>query len=306
MDIHHAFTTLGLPPQATLAQARAAYQLLRRQQPELRAPTAQLNAAYTAIVAHLLVRPLWDRASGAQATPPPIVGAANGHAPGFVPFDCKRGFVADGPVLPARRILRLSLAEAARGGVKRMAASTAGRYLRQVVGDPGNALWVADIRIPPGTRDGAEVALEHMQIQASAHAQVRGLRVTVELEKHPLFQLQDDRLTVTVPLSVWDWMLGGVLTVPTLDGVVRMAFAPYAVQLMLRDHGWPCAGLPQQRHPLYVQLHRFYPESLIEANRNLLHLLAARARVPEVQAWQRSMQAWVESPRDANSTQPGT
>lgn len=155
--------------------------------------------------------------------------------------------------------------------------------------------WMVDVRIPAGTLDGAEVQPGDIRVRSGAHLLPRKLVVTVQLEKHPIFQLDQDRLSVSVPISVWKWTLGGAILVPTLDGSTRVSLPVRPAAVMVKHQGWPLLDKPDQRRPLFVIPKVVYPDSLGDEERRMLQALDARARLPEVDSWNRSAQAWMES-----------
>ena len=120
----------------------------------------------------------------------------------------------------------------------------------------------------------------------------------MQIEKHPLFRLDQNRLSVAVPISVWRWALGGEITVPTLDGSVRvnLPIAPSAI--LVKNQGWPNYQEPHLRKPLFVLPKVVYPEQLRPEERRMLELLDVRSHLPEVQGWSRHVQAWMESSSD--------
>ena len=304
MDIQQAFSELGLSPHATPTQARMSYHQLTQNwhpqasdNPQAMARLQAIHAAYEAVLAHWLARAEVATPSRPADLPVLALRDAVGSSAGFAEFDDKNGFVGARARPPLVRVLRLSLTEAARGCIKRVSATANGSCLYSA-GDAeavANSIWLADVRIPPGTLDGAQVPLSDIQIRASSFAQPRGLRVMVQLDKHPLFRLDHDRLTVTMPLSIWDWITGGDVTVPTLQGHARVTLPPHAGVLKIMQQGWPKAGQPGQRHPLYLQPRRVYPSRLDAADAMLVKELAQRHHLPEVAGWQRSLQAWMDS-----------
>lgn len=81
-------------------------------------------------------------------------------------------------------------------------------------------------RVPPGADDGSVV-----RIPGRGAADLGGRRgdvvVTVRVEPHPLFGRVGDDVTITVPVSYSEAVLGTEVSVPTLDGdVVRLRVPP--------------------------------------------------------------------------------
>ncbi|NVO05059.1 MAG: DnaJ domain-containing protein [Rhodoferax sp.] len=296
MDLTHAFSELGLALHATPAQAKTAYRTLaKRWHPDVnRSPDADtrmkhINVAYAAVIAHLTLR---ERvAAGPQPSPatpqrPAAAAARRGAArsSGFAEFDWRAGFTrVDGRQgQPTQRTLQLSLLEAAFGCVKRIRGSASDG-------------WTLLVRIHPGTCDGAVIAPQDIRICASVQALPQTITLSVRIVKHPLFQLEQDRLSVHVPISIWRWVLGGEITVPTLDGLARVHLPPRASAVQLQNQGWPRFQQARQRLPLWVVPQRVYPAGLGDGDRRLLQALDAAARLPEVEGWKRSLQDWAES-----------
>ena len=155
--------------------------------------------------------------------------------------------------------------------------------------------WLVDVRIYAGTTDGAEVQTRDIRVRAGVESLPQAFKLTVQIEKHPLFKLNQDRLSVTVPVSLWRWALGGDITVPTLDGSARVGLPTKPAAVLVKDQGWPAFKNPQQRRPLFVLPQIVFPEQLREEERFVLQSLDAHSTMPEVLGWSRNVQAWVES-----------
>lgn len=303
MDIHHAFAELGLKFQTTAAEAKSAYRsLAMRWHPDVSAsPDADarmktINVAYAVVTRYLDLRD--QSASPSQAKP------ASAHcadrpgaraAAGFSEFDWQSGFAsrakASAPLRErlVQRTVQVSLFEAAFGCVKRVRGMVAG------AGKTEGLAWSVDVHIHAGTLDGADIAPADIRVCCSAHALPRAFKLSVQIEKHPLFKLDRDRLSVSVPMSVWRWALGGAVTVPTLDGTARVSLAPRSGVVLVPNQGWPLARQPQQRHPLLVLPQRVFPQSLSDEDRRLLRALDAGAHLPEVDGWRHSVRAWTQA-----------
>lgn len=301
MDLHHAFAELGLTLQATPAEAKVAYRTLAMRchpdispSPGAEARMKTINVAYAAVSAHLDLR---NKPAAVSKSPSAAQRPAGGHgastASGFSEFDWKTGFAARATATPRERLVQrtvqVSLFEAAFGCVKRVRGTVSG------TGRSALNTWLVEVRIHPGSQDGMEIAPVDIRACPSMHPLPRTLRLAVQIEKHPLFRLDKDRLSVTVPMSLWRWALGGALTVPTLDGSVRLNLAPRSGVVLLRDMGWPQFKQPQQKGPLFVMPQRVLPESLSDEDRRLLQALDAGVRLPEVDGWNHSVQNWMHA-----------
>eukprot|EP00922_Rhytidocystis_sp_ex-Travisia-forbesii_P066280 GHVS01098387.1.p1 GENE.GHVS01098387.1~~GHVS01098387.1.p1 ORF type:complete len:469 (-),score=102.00 GHVS01098387.1:208-1614(-) len=92
------------------------------------------------------------------------------------------------------------------------------------------------ITIPPGVRQGME-----MRIANEGHAGARGGRAghlfaTINIRSHPVFRIVDDDVHADVGLSLKQCLLGGAVSVPTLDGSLELTIAagtpPSAVKIL--------------------------------------------------------------------------
>jgi molecular chaperone DnaJ len=78
------------------------------------------------------------------------------------------------------------------------------------------------MRIPPGVQDGQKIRLAGQGEPGQRGAPAGDLYVLVHVSPHPLFGRSGDDLTLTVPVSFPELVLGTTLTVPTLDGSVKV------------------------------------------------------------------------------------
>jgi len=81
-------------------------------------------------------------------------------------------------------------------------------------------------RIPAGVADGQRIRLAGKGDPGSGGGPRGDLFVVVHVTPHELFGRNGDNLTLTVPVTFPELALGTTLTVPTLDGPVRLRVAP--------------------------------------------------------------------------------
>lgn len=155
--------------------------------------------------------------------------------------------------------------------------------------------WTVDVTVHAGSPNGMLAQNSDIRVISGAEALPHRLELTLQIEKHPLFQLDQGRLSVSVPISVWQWVLGGEITVPTLDGSARIRLPNRPTVMLIKNQGWPQYKAPGERKPLFVMPKIIYPELLQAEERRMLELLDVRSQMPEVQGWSRHVQAWVES-----------
>jgi molecular chaperone DnaJ len=155
--------------------------------------------------------------------------------------------------------------------------------------------WMVDVQIRAGALEGGEIPVNDIRLRSPLQESSRKFKLTVQIEKSPIFRLNQDRLSVIVPISSLRWTLGGDMTVPTLDGSIRVQIPARPTGFWIKDQGWPLAGQPDHRKPLFVLPKMVFPENLDAHERSLLQALDARCKLPEVEGWNRTVQAWMES-----------
>lgn len=125
--------------------------------------------------------------------------------------------------------VRLTFSEAFRGAQKRF----------QV----GNE--TITVRIPAGAKPGSRVRVRGKGSFNSYNRSRGDLYLNVELEKHPFFQFENDKLVCEVPIAPDEAVLGASVDVPTPDGMVTVKIPPgirSGQSLRLRGKGWKGAN----------------------------------------------------------------
>jgi molecular chaperone DnaJ len=124
----------------------------------------------------------------------------------------------------------------------------------QVVDDPcptcaGNGVTTQTrtitVRIPAGVKDGQRIRLAGKGAPGRRGGPAGDLFVVVHVSDHELFARKGDDLTLTVPITFPEAVLGTTLTVPTLDGVVTLkvpAGTSSGRTLRVRGRGVPGRG----------------------------------------------------------------
>jgi DnaJ-class molecular chaperone len=140
------------------------------------------------------------------------------------------------------------------------------------------------VKIPPGLNPGAKIRLKG---QGDASGQL-DLIITVDVEPHPYFTRDGRNLSVEVPITVPEAILGSKVEVPTLDGFKTLPIPPgtsSGQKLRLRGQG--VAG--SKNHPdgdLYVILKVIVPKSVDDESRKLIEEFAERNPAqPRVGLW---------------------
>jgi molecular chaperone DnaJ len=127
------------------------------------------------------------------------------------------------------------------------------------------------MRIPPGVADGQRIRLAGQGEPGMRGAPAGDLYVLVHVTAHPVFGRSGDDLTMTVPVSFPELVMGATLTVPTLDGTVSLKVPPGTVNgqtLRVRGKGiTPRHGRPGD---LLVTLQVAVPAKLDRAAKEAL------------------------------------
>jgi DnaJ-class molecular chaperone len=97
--------------------------------------------------------------------------------------------------------------EAARGAKKRLTLSD------------GKSL---DITIPPGTVDGQSLRLKGQGLPGQGGAPNGDAYVEIGVKPHPYFEREGSDILLECPISLGEAVLGGQITVPTIDGNVSL------------------------------------------------------------------------------------
>jgi DnaJ-class molecular chaperone len=160
----------------------------------------------------------------------------------------------------------LTLEEAFRGATRRVVIARNGQER------------TVDIRIPAGVKDGARVRAAGEGGEPSQGGQAGDLYLTVHILPHPRFERRGQDLHARMPVPVTTAVLGGEVTVPTLDAPVRLKIpaltAPGRV-FRLRGHGMPAVGNKQERGDLYATADVQLPSRLTDEQRKHYEALKA-------------------------------
>jgi len=82
------------------------------------------------------------------------------------------------------------------------------------------------VRVPPGVADGQRIRLKGKGSAGRNGGPPGDLNVIVHVARHPLFGRRGTDLTLTVPVTFAEAVLGAEITVPTLEGSVILKLPP--------------------------------------------------------------------------------
>jgi DnaJ-class molecular chaperone len=101
------------------------------------------------------------------------------------------------------------------------------------------------VKIPQGTEDGQTLRLRGKGAPGFGGGPAGDARVTVMVRDHPVFRRVGDDILLTLPITFDEAILGGKVTVPTIDGSVGLTIPAGASSgrvLRLRGRGVAHAG----------------------------------------------------------------
>ncbi len=134
------------------------------------------------------------------------------------------------------------------------------------------------VKIPPGVHDSSRIRLKGQGGEGSAGGTRGDLYLKVRFLPHPIFKVQEKDLETEITLRPEQAVLGGEVSVLTLDGPVRMkvpAGTRTGKRLRLRGKGLPGK---EGRGDEYVRIRIDVPEHLTAAEEELYRQLAALRR----------------------------
>ncbi len=107
----------------------------------------------------------------------------------------------------ARHDLSVSFVEAAMGATKRVTLVT-GKHL--------------DIKVPAGSVDGQTLRLKGQGHPGQGGGEAGDAFIDILVQPHPFFTRRDLDILITVPVTLFEAVIGGKVTVPTIDGRVAL------------------------------------------------------------------------------------
>ena len=124
------------------------------------------------------------------------------------------------------------------------------------------------VKIPAGVKSGQKIRLAG-QGGAGFEGGARGdLYLTIQVDKHPVFDVVDNDIYLTLPIAPWEAALGTTVEVPTLAGKVDLkipAGSQGGQTMRLKKRGLPGAAPGDQ----YVLLKIIIPQPTTDAARAL-------------------------------------
>ena len=82
------------------------------------------------------------------------------------------------------------------------------------------------VAIPPGVREGSRVRVAGKGEPAGRSGTPGDLYLIIHVREHPVLRREGDNLAMDVPVTVREAMAGGAITVPTVDGRIKVKVPP--------------------------------------------------------------------------------
>ena len=135
-----------------------------------------------------------------------------------------------------------------------------------------------DAKIPPGVKTGSRVRFGGQGEAVPGGGQAGDLYLNIEVLPNAAFERDGDDLKVNVPVDLYTAVLGGKVTVSTLDRSVELTVPPETSSgkvFRLRGLGMPKLKSPQERGNLYATVQVQIPQKISEQERKLFEQLQA-------------------------------
>lgn len=121
-----------------------------------------------------------------------------------------------------------------------------------------------EVAIPPGTQSGQTLRLKGQGLPGAGGAAAGDAYVEVLVADHPFFKRDGFNISLDAPITLYEAMLGGTITVPTIDGKVALKVprdSNSGTQLRLKGKGIldPKTG---QRGDQYVRFTVVLPDQV--------------------------------------------
>ena len=132
------------------------------------------------------------------------------------------------------------------------------------------------VKIPKGVDDGSRIRLRGKGQPGLGGGPPGDLYVTVHVGSHPTFRRTGNTIHLDVPITFAEAALGADITVPTLDGTVKLRVPPGTADgTVLRVKGKGIEDAKGVTGDLRVTVHVEVPKQLTDTQRELLEKFAA-------------------------------
>jgi curved DNA-binding protein len=138
-----------------------------------------------------------------------------------------------------------------------------------------NKVETYQVKIPRGVHEGQRIRLAGQGEPGERGGRSGDLFLRVRLARHPDFTVEGSDLVHELKIQPWQAVLGADLTVPTLEGNVRLKIPPgtqSGQRFRLRERGLPSSS--GKRGDLYVEVQVAVPTKVTEREKEIWSELA--------------------------------
>jgi curved DNA-binding protein len=133
-----------------------------------------------------------------------------------------------------------------------------------------------EANIPPGVKTGSKVRLRGQGGQGAMGGQSGDLFLKIKVLPHPLFERDGDNLRTSIPVGLYDALLGGEVEVAGIDKRVTLKIPPETDNgkvFRLRNLGMPHLRDPKKFGDLFVKIDVKLPKNLTKEEKQRFHEL---------------------------------
>lgn len=131
-----------------------------------------------------------------------------------------------------------------------------------------------ETQIPRGVKTGSKIRLRGQGGSGPLGGQAGDLFLKIKVLPHPLFEREGDDLLTTVPVSLYDALLGGEVEITTLERRIKLKIPPESDNnktFRLRGLGMPNLRNPQKSGDLLVKIDVKLPKNLSREEKQRFH-----------------------------------
>jgi curved DNA-binding protein len=133
-----------------------------------------------------------------------------------------------------------------------------------------------EAKIPPGVKTGSKIRLRGQGGRGARGGQAGDLFLKIKVLPHPLFEREGDNLRTTVPVGLYDALLGGEIEVTGIDRRVKLKIPPETDNgqtFRLKGLGMPNLRNPEKFGDLLVKVEVKLPKKLTREEKQRFHEL---------------------------------
>ena len=149
-----------------------------------------------------------------------------------------------------------------------------GKELLANVTLPSGKEQMINVKIPAGVEHGTTLRLAGMGEDSIPGAPRGDIHMTVNILPHPIFQRHGNDLITETNIPIWTAILGGNITVKTIDGKDFEMSIPEGTQfgttMAMQNAGMPNMNQPSVRGRMLVKLNITVPNGLTDAQKELI------------------------------------